>query len=118
MIKKICRINGNQNYSYAKVYLALIGDDIYVDSYEYGKYGCFDALFKLNKEYVMHQRAEELDDIAELLNIIRPRTEFDNEYNEFCNVNYYVKQAMRVCDITREDQLNVGGIKGLSITNW
>lgn len=118
MIKKIARIDGNEDYGYAKVYLALIDDDIYVDAVEIGKYGTSDVLIKLDETYVNNKRAEGVEDVAQLLDIIRPRDTYGEDYNKFCQVNYYVKQAMRVCDITHEDQFNVGGIKGLNITNW
>ena len=119
MIKKVVRMNGNPKYEYAKDYIVLIDNTLYVSGYAEDEV-CVNTLYELNENYIKYCRKHnKLEAVIQLLDLIRPRHQgFDPDYNELCNVNYFVKQAMKVCDITNEDQNNVGDIEGLTITNW
>lgn len=119
MIEKVVRMNGNPKYEYAKAYIVLVDDKIYVSGYAQDEANV-NTLYELNNNYIKYcKKHNKLEECIKLLDLIRPRHQgFDSNYNELCNVNYDVKQAMRVCDITNEDQNNVGDIEGLTITNW
>lgn len=118
MIEKIVRIDGNPKYGYAKQHIALINDKIYVRSYANDQI-CVQALYELDEDYIMYCRKHnKLEEVIQLLDLIRPRHEFDPDYNELCNINYLIKQAIKVCDITKEQQKDIGNIKGLSISDW
>lgn len=122
MIKKVLRIDGNSEYEYAKAYIALIDDVIYVNTIVSEYDVITNALIELNPICIRFMRKTgKSESLIQLLDLIRPRIEYYddvNDFNKFCNVNGDVIRAMKICEITGEDQLNVSGIDGLSVTNW
>lgn len=121
MIEKAIRIDGNPEYEYAKCYVTLIDDDLYYKTSTVGDYGVVDTLMKVNKNLIRMKKTEGCEEQAQLLDIIRHRDskwDRDENWNKLCNVNYAIVKAIKVCDITYEDQINVGGIEGLTVTYW
>lgn len=121
MIRKVVRMDGNSEYDYAKTYIVLTGDKLYHDSHLKDAV-TITALVEIDKEYVEYSRANgTCEEVAQLLDLIRPRfagVDYDEDWNKLLNVNSRVKQAMKVCEITGEAQTDVGGIKGLKISNF
>ena len=121
MIEKVIRMDGNSEYDYAKTYIVLTGDKLYHDSYLKDAV-TITALMEIDKEYVKYLRANgTCEEVVQLLNLIRPRFkgfDYDEDWNKLLNVNSKVKEAMKVCEITSEEQTDVGGIKGLKISNF
>lgn len=121
MIKKVIRIDGNPEYEYAKAYIVLAGDKIYHNT-SLKDDVTVEVLVEVDKSYINYLKGTDtLEEVIALLDLIRPRLagfDYDENWNKLCNVNNKIKKAMQVCEITGEDQTDVGGIKGLTITNW
>lgn len=121
MIRKVVRMTGNPEYDYAKSYIALIGDKIYRDT-SLEDAVTISAFVELDDEYIRYMRRKgKPEEVVKMLDLIRPRFagfDYDEDWNKLCNVNFDVIKAMKVCEITGEDQIDVGGIKGLKISNF
>ena len=123
MIKKTVRIDGNEEYEYSRVTIALIDGELYLVEYIESKSTSqvIKRLTLINKALIASVRDKGQFNKAQLLDIIRKRfvgSDYDADWNRFCGVNDSVVMAMKLCDLTREEQIDVGGIKGLIVSNW
>ena len=109
MIRKIARIDGNENFDYSKAYLVLIGDELYFETVVVENGFVTEPIFKITDEFCRFVRGKFCSELATLLSLVSMRNKYHDYYSE-------VVKAMKICEITGEDQINVGGIKGLRIS--
>ena len=103
---------------YVTAELVLEDDEIFTVKWTHHENcGFMTILIKVDKALVLKCQAKGEEDFAELFEVIRPRESFllDDRWDELCNVNHYVVKAMKVYDITHEKQIDVGGVKGLTM---
>ena len=96
------RIDSNSNYEYAKQHLTLIDDVIYVvESDIKGRL----SLHLLNDGYIAYTYSKYSDNVPKLLELVK------QHYSD-------IYTAIKICQATGKSIINVGNVKGLSITDW
>lgn len=98
----IVRIDGNNQYEYAKETLTLIDDVLYVVETDLnGRL----TLHLLNEGYILLAKTKYSDNVPALLQLI---------IQQYANI----VKAMKICQKTGKTIVNVGYVKGLTVSDW